>query len=199
MKGRTNALQRRAGKAPRPTGPAARSAAIDLRWPVKLRPGVPADVPALDRIALAAKAHWGYTAAQLALWQEDLAVAVATWPVRPVCVAEDAGAVVGFAQVATDVEPWELWALWVQPGHMGRGVGKALLEWARRFAAEGGQSELAIDSDPHAEGFYRARGARLVGQVPAPIAGDAARVRPQLRLPTAPTAEVPRLGGVGRS
>ncbi len=155
-----------------------------VRPHMNLRRAVPTDIPALDRIAMAAKAHWGYSAQQLALWREDLTVSVETLHLRPVCVAEEGSLILGFAQVATDTQPWELWALWVHPSQMGKGIGKVLLEWAREFAAAGGQAELAVDSDPHAEGFYTACGARVVGSVSAPIAGNAERVRPQLRLAT---------------
>jgi hypothetical protein len=37
-----------------------------------------------------------------------------------------------------------------------------------------------IDSDPNAEPFYLACGAERTGAIPAPIAGQPARVRPQL-------------------
>jgi GNAT superfamily N-acetyltransferase len=151
---------------------------------MNLRPGVPADIPALDAIALAAKAHWGYTAAQLQAWQADLSLSPESLASDPVCVAEENGEPVGFVQVATNAQPWELSAMWVSPVHMGRGVGKALVAWARGHAAASGQQELAIDADPNAEGFYTACGAVRVGVVPAPIAGDPKRVRPQLRLRT---------------
>jgi len=39
---------------------------------MNLRRGTREDVPVLDAIALAAKAHWGYSADQIALWQHDL-------------------------------------------------------------------------------------------------------------------------------
>ncbi len=150
---------------------------------MNLRLGVPADIPVLDAIAIAAKAHWGYSAQQLQSWRTDLSVAADSLKVRPVCLAEEHDQVVAFVQVATDVRPWALWAMWVLPAFMGRGIGTALLAWATDFAAAHGQSEIAIDSDPNAEGFYRARGALVVGSVPAPISGDRQRVRPQLRLP----------------
>ncbi|WP_186511003.1 GNAT family N-acetyltransferase [Caenimonas sedimenti] len=143
---------------------------------------MPADIQTLNEIALAAKAHWGYSAEQLRAWKADLTVSAEALAAKPVWVAEENGRPTGFVQVAMDTQPWELEALWVDPGHMGRGVGKALLAWARQQALAGGQSELAIDADPHAEAFYRACGARLVGTVPAPIAGSPERVRPQLRL-----------------
>ena len=82
------------------------------------------------------------------------------------------------------VQPWEIWALWVHPNQMRKGVGKSLLGWAKHFAAASGQVELAIDADPNAEAFYRACGARVVGSVAAPITCNPMRVRPQLRLST---------------
>ena len=151
---------------------------------MNLRDGGPEDLQALDAIAFAAKAHWGYSPAELLAWRADLTISPESLPTCPVCVAEEDGQAVGFVQVATDRQPWELDALWVHPGHMGRGIGKALLAWAQDFAASRGQLELAIDADPNAEGFYKACGAVLVGSVPAPIVGNSRRVRPQLRLRT---------------
>lgn len=149
-----------------------------------LRCGATEDIPALNAIALEAKAHWGYSTEQLQTWFEDLLVSAESLAARPVCVVEEDGQLIGFAQVATDTEPWELWAMWVRPRHMGNGVGKALLAWVREFAAAGGQVELAIDSDPNASGFYAHCGAQVVGAVAAPIPGSPERTRPQLRLRT---------------
>ncbi len=70
-----------------------------------------ADLSALDGIALEAKAHWGYSAAQLAAWRDDLLTPADSLASRPVFVAEIEDTVVGFTQVATDVAPWEVWAL----------------------------------------------------------------------------------------
>ena len=159
---------------------------------MNLRRGVAADIPALDPIALASKAHWGYTAEQLAVWRDELAVSAESLSARPICVAEEYGRPIGFVQVATDTQPWGIAALWVHPSQIGKGVGKALLAWARQFAAAGGQPELAIDADPHAAGFYQACGARLLGSVAAPIAGDPTRVRPQLSLRTTAVEPVAR-------
>lgn len=163
---------------------------------MKLRHGTVADIPVLDAIALEAKAHWGYDAAQLDRWRADLAVNARTLAQRPVCLAERQGQPIGFIQVATDTRPWELWGMWVLPAHMRAGVGTALLAWAEALAASAGQTELAIDADPHAEPFYLARGAQRVGTVAAPIEAEPHRIRPQLRLRVAaafaPAAEVLR-------
>lgn len=151
---------------------------------VKLRPGLATDVPVLDALAIQAKAHWGYSAEQLVAWRRDLMVDADLLGHQPVCVAEAQGQIIAFAQVATHTQPWELLGLWVRPDRIGHGLGKVLLEWARDLAASTGQTELAIDSDPSAESFYKARGATRVGTLPAPIEGHPTRVRPQLRLST---------------
>jgi GNAT superfamily N-acetyltransferase len=148
------------------------------------RRATPADVAALNALAIAAKGHWRYTEAQLQAWRSELEFDPASLDRNPVFVAEAGGQLVGCVKVATDVQPWELHAMWVLPSHMGRGLGRSLLAQACRFAAAAGQQELHIDADPHAEGFYRACGARVVSHVAAPVAGQPARVRPQLVLAT---------------
>ncbi|MEZ4702524.1 MAG: GNAT family N-acetyltransferase [Rhodothermales bacterium] len=154
-----------------------------MRHAIAIRPVRPNELTTLNRIARAAKAHWGYAEELLDAWQDDLTVDPGTLADRPVFVAEDAAGPAGFIQVATDTTPWEIWALWVSPDRMRRGIGRALVEQACRFARDAGIAELGIDADPNAEAFYRAMGARRVGSVPAPIAGEPDRARPQLVLP----------------
>ena len=55
---------------------------------------------------------------------------------------------------------------------MGTGVGRALFEDAVRRAAALGTEVVGIESDPHAEGFYRRMGARRVGEISYPIDGQ---------------------------
>ena len=59
----------------------------------------------------------------------------------------------------------ELLMLFVDPSAIGSGIGRALLEDAVRYAARRGWSALRVESDPGAEGFYVAHGARRVGTV----------------------------------
>ena len=151
---------------------------------MNLRRGTREDLPCLDSIALAAKAHWGYSAEQIAMWRDDLRVNPESLKSAPVCLAEQDGQTVGFVQIGTDDRPWELESLWVHPSHMRKGVGKALVQWAAKYACENGQSELAIDADPNATDFYLACGALVVDRVAAPIPGQPQRARPQLRLRT---------------
>jgi GNAT superfamily N-acetyltransferase len=151
-----------------------------------LREATIADIPQLNELALLAKGRWDYTSEQLERWRPDLEVPPASLVTRPVCVAEIEGVVVGFVQVAMDVQPWDLWGMWVHPAHARKGVGKALLAWAQHLAHKAGQLEITIDADPNAEAFYLSCGAHRVGHIPAPIEGRADRVRPQLRLQSSP-------------
>lgn len=156
---------------------------------MKIRPATRDDAESLDPIAFAAKAHWGYSREQLHLWKQELTTPPDSIDGRPTFVAEVDGKVVAFAQTDPSVEPWELVALWVLPRFMGRGLGRALLRASAAAAKAAGQDVLAIDSDPHAEAFYLACGARNVGRIPAPIAEDEARARPQLLLDTGPARD----------
>jgi GNAT superfamily N-acetyltransferase len=71
--------------------------------------------------------------------------------------------------------------LWVEPESMGRGLGRALLSHALETARTHGAARLAIDSDPHAEEFYRRMGARCVGEVRADV-DDVRRVLSRMEI-----------------
>lgn len=152
-----------------------------------IRAAVPADVEVLSRIALAAKASWGYSPSELAAWHAQLVVTAESLERWFTFLLEVEGKAVAFAQVSPESNPWEFQALWVLPQYMHRGFGRALVRHAAAHAAARGQAVLAIDSDPNAESFYLRCGARVVGQVPAPIEGSPSRVRPQLILATSTT------------
>lgn len=57
----------------------------------------------------------------------------------------------------------ELEALFVEPLHIGSGIGRCMLEHAKTRAAARGVTRIIIQGDPHAERFYRAAGALSCG------------------------------------
>jgi GNAT superfamily N-acetyltransferase len=61
--------------------------------------------------------------------------------------------------------------MWVDPAHLGAGLGAHLLRHATDVVRSLGGTSLAIASDPNAEGFYRRMGARRVGSVPSTPTG----------------------------
>jgi N-acetylglutamate synthase-like GNAT family acetyltransferase/quercetin dioxygenase-like cupin family protein len=155
---------------------------------VRIRPAVVQDLPDMNRISFQAKAAWGYAHDLLQAWQADLHTSAASLASCPASVAIDAqGRLLGLVQIDPSSQPCELRSLFVDPTCMRQGLGRALLADAARQARECGHQHLQIDADPNALGFYLACGAWQVGQVPAPIAGEPGRVRPQLLLTTQET------------
>jgi GNAT superfamily N-acetyltransferase len=73
-------------------------------------------------------------------------------------VWEDTGQVVGFS--AADPLDGSIWALFVDPAHEGRGIGRALFERACRVLWQAGYTRLWLTTDrgTRAETFYRAAG-----------------------------------------
>jgi len=123
---------------------------------MRIRAGAPDDAAELTRVALAAKAHWGYPARWLELWRDALTIAPEFVAAHPVFVAERAaeagGGVAGWSALVppapgtADPGQWTLEHLWVLPHARRRGVGRALLdELVDRARALGGQ-ELVLDT-----------------------------------------------------
>jgi GNAT superfamily N-acetyltransferase len=157
---------------------------------MKIRDAQVDEAEALSRIAHMAKAHWGYTDADLANWVDDLTITPDTLQNRPTFVALVDGNAVGFCQLNFEASKADLEHLWVLPLHMGQGVGRALLTRALTAVTTEKYNDLWIDSDPGAAGFYASCGAQPVGEISAPITNDHNRKRPLfcLAVPQANTS-----------
>ncbi len=141
---------------------------------------------ALTLIANKSKAHWGYPAADIARWQDDLRISSESIAEGLTFAAECGTQLAGCYQLCQDAEAAPesitLELFWVDPDWMGKGIGRAMLEHAATQSRERGCQLMHIDADPNAEGFYSACGARRVGEVLAPTEDQADRVRPQMIL-----------------
>ena len=136
--------------------------------PCMIRPARPAEAAALSDLAFRSKAYWGYDAAFMEACRAELTYTPGQVAEGGVVVAERAGRCVGFYVLERrSPAEVELEALFVDPGHIGRGIGRALLEHARREAAAWGASRMIVQSDPHAAPFYRAAGGVLTGRRPS--------------------------------
>lgn len=96
----------------------------------------------------------------------------------PVIVAESGGTAIGVAQVSMDDDGCFLEKLFVEPDIIGSGAGGRLFDWAVEAARGLGAQQMIIESDPGAEGFYLAQGARRAGE--APSGSVPGRVLPRL-------------------
>jgi GNAT superfamily N-acetyltransferase len=140
------------------------------RWLAHLRPAHREDAAALSALAWRSKAHWGYDAAFMQRCAAELQVDPEhiTGGARHHVVAEVQRELAGFHVMVPDASGVvQLDALFVDPGWMGRGMGRELFEHARGVALKLGATRLQADADPHAAAFYRRMGAQPVGEFPS--------------------------------
>ena len=142
-----------------------------------IRSALPSDAAAASRIALTAKAHWGYSPAVIASWEPQLTFAPAYIAAHTVFIAELDGSAVGVCALEEYGAYRELAHLWVLPSAQGRGLGSALL---RRVLEEcaGRPGPLRVESDPNAAAFYARAGGVRIGEIAAAIPTDPARTLP---------------------
>lgn len=83
-----------------------------------------------------------------------------------VWVWEENGDILGFS--AADTRDGSIWALFVDPKHERRGIGRPLFEKALDVLRQDGHRIAWLTTDPgsRAEGFYRAAGWKVIGTSP---------------------------------
>lgn len=121
----------------------------------------------LGDLAFRSKAFWGYSPEFMAACRDELSISREdmTNTHRQYLVAELRGEIVGyFALERLCAREYELEALFVEPKHIGRGVGRVLIEQAKTHARKAGAHFISIQSDPNAADFYLAAGAVAVGE-----------------------------------
>ena len=143
----------------------------------------PEDCPSATDLCLRSKAVWGYSTEFREQCRAELCLSPDMLERDDTQVAEYRGRILGVAQVSGDGDEAYLEKLFVDPDAMGRGVGRALFEWARTVACKRGASTLIIEADPEAAPFYRRLGAVDAGI--APSLSIPGRSLPRLVLPLA--------------
>ena len=146
-----------------------------------LRKARPEDCRPATDLCLRSKAVWGYDADFMERCRAELSLTPDILNRDDAQVAECDGRMLGVAQVSRHGDDAYLEKLFVDPDALGRGVGRALFEWARSTARDRGASRLVIEADPGAAAFYRQVGAIDAGS--APSASIPGRLLPRLVLP----------------
>jgi GNAT superfamily N-acetyltransferase len=134
---------------------------------IAIRTARQGEAAALSALALRSKGFWGYSPEFLEACRAELTLRDELLAKQRTYVAEHGGAVAGFFTVTGEPPEGELDCLYVDPGAIGRGVGRALLKAAIELARGEGFRALRIDADPHAEDFYVRHGAVRIGTVPS--------------------------------
>ncbi len=131
---------------------------------ISIQRASPEQASRLTRIALAAKAHWGYPERWMELWRPQLTFHPEYIRENECWVALVDEAVVAFYTLEKRNDIAWLENLWVFPDHIGTGVGKALFLHAVEQARQARLKVLQLEADPHAVGFYERMGLRRVSE-----------------------------------
>jgi GNAT superfamily N-acetyltransferase len=134
---------------------------------VRIRSALVDELGELSDLALRSKAVHGYSPEFLEACREELTITPARLADETILVAEQSGRRLGFVAVTVENDSAELTDLFVEPDQRGSGVGSLLLETAVETARSAGAIRLEIEADPHAEDWYRKRGAERIGETPS--------------------------------
>lgn len=146
-----------------------------------IRRATPDEADLLTTIALEAKRYWGYPENWIKHWEADLTITGEFIRDNHVYVAESDGEVRGFYALCVTGQNAELEHMWVTPDCIGTGIGKELFLDAMERAAALEVRDVGILADPNAAGFYERMGAKQVGEIDAPVAGQPRKL-PRLKI-----------------
>jgi GNAT superfamily N-acetyltransferase len=134
-----------------------------------IRAARPGEAVLLSGLALRSKSHWGYPADFLEACREELTLSEAYIAASPVFILEEGEAIVGFYGLRAQGIELELLYLFIEPSAINCGYGRRLWAHAVETAARLGFQKITIESDPYAEAFYQAMGARRIGEAPSSL------------------------------
>ena len=131
-----------------------------------IREAFPDEARLLSDLALRSKAHWGYSQDFLDSCRTELTVdpaQIGSDDYQYFAAVEGDMTIGFYALERLADDGYELEALFVEPAHIGTGIGRSLIEHATRTVSQRGAARLIIQGDPNATQFYVAAGGRQVG------------------------------------
>jgi ribosomal protein S18 acetylase RimI-like enzyme len=118
----------------------------------------------LKEICITSKGYWGYPHPLMCQFAQTPIItpeSIARDMVYKACVEE---VTVGWYRLLTHAPTAVLDDLWVAPGFMGQGIGRALFQHMVSQAQSLGARAIELDADPNAAPFYERMGCSIVGQ-----------------------------------
>ena len=130
-----------------------------------IRPARASERRALEELQRRSSMHQPMYREQLAANPDAIELPAEQIASGHVRVADDDGAIVGFAVLLENAGgACELDGLFVEPESMRGGVGRRLVEDAKRLAQERGAAQIDVVANPQAVAFYAAVGFRPAGE-----------------------------------
>lgn len=133
----------------------------------EIRCADPGDAEILSALALRSKSYWGYSQDFMDACREELRIESGHILNEDASyfVADLDGLIVGYyALLRGSASACELEALFVEPTHIGTGIGRLLIEHAKETAIGLDVTRITIQGDPNAERFYLAAGGTQIGE-----------------------------------
>jgi ribosomal protein S18 acetylase RimI-like enzyme len=148
---------------------------------IHIRKVEPDEADEMTRIALAAKAHWGYPERWLEIWAPQLTFSPEYFGENESWVAEVDGVPVAFYTLQEKGGNAWIENLWVRPEFIGKGIGKRLFLHAAARSRLKGFLILQLEADPNARGFYEKMGMYKIGERKSEIEGQP-RILPVMEI-----------------
>jgi GNAT superfamily N-acetyltransferase len=142
------------------------------------------EADALTKLAMAAKASWGYSDAFMESCRAELTITPAKMAAWSVWVAQLDATICGLIalNVAGTKGNAELEDFFVHPSYQGRGIGRALMSIVLRMCLARSVRVLRVDADPNAENIYQKFGFATVGRSPSRSISGRTLPRMELRV-----------------
>lgn len=134
---------------------------------IHIRRALSSEASFLSDISFRSKAYWGYDHEFMDQVRAELLITEEAVHKNHIFVAEENGHLLVFYELSGTQPVGKLLSLFIDPIYIGQGIGKLLFKHALFTARDAGVEKICIDSDPYAEGFYKAMGAIRVGEVPS--------------------------------
>lgn len=148
---------------------------------ITIRRVLPEGAEALTRIAISAKAHWGYPERWMEIWKPQLTFTPEYFEENESWVALDGTRLIAFYTLQEKNENVWLENLWVLPKYIGKGIGKRLFLHAIEIALQRGYKVLQLEADPNAAGFYEKMGMYQIGERRSEVEGQP-RILPVMEI-----------------
>jgi len=145
-----------------------------------IRPAARDEAQILTRISFASKRYWNYPQKYFDVWYDELTITPDYIEKNDVFAFDLDGVIAGYYSVVELPEDIEVsgitiekgfWLehMFIEPAHIGKGIGTRMFQHVRKMCAAKGIRRLGVLSDPHSRGFYEKMGCEYVREYPSTI------------------------------